>query len=77
MSEHTPVRLNKYLSEIGYCSRRVADKLIEAGRITVNGEAVVMGLKVTPADAIAIDGEKIKDPNHTPCLLYTSDAADE
>lgn len=69
MSEHTPVRLNKYLSEIGYCSRRAADKLIEDGRITVNGEAVVMGLKVTPADTITIDGELVKDPNHTPVYL--------
>ena len=42
------VRLNKYLSEIGHCSRRAADKLIDAGRIQVNGQKVVMGQKVTP-----------------------------
>lgn len=69
MSEYTPIRINKYLSEIGYCSRRAADKLIEEGRVTVNGSPVVMGLKVTPADQITIDGEKIKDPNHTPVYL--------
>ena len=56
MEETQAVRINKYLSEIGYCSRRAADKLIQEGRITVNGEAVEMGLKVTPADEIAVDG---------------------
>ena len=56
MEETQAVRINKYLSEIGYCSRRAADKLIQEGRITVNGKPVEMGLKVTPADEIAIDG---------------------
>ena len=48
----TGTRLNKYLSEIGHCSRRSADKLIEEGRIKVNGKAVIMGQKVTPEDKI-------------------------
>lgn len=55
MEETQAVRINKYLSEIGYCSRRVADKLIQEGRITVNGKPVEMGLKVTPTDEIAVD----------------------
>ncbi|MDG1762786.1 MAG: 23S rRNA pseudouridine(2604) synthase RluF [Flavobacteriaceae bacterium] len=55
------VRLNKYLSEIGHCSRRAADKLIDAGRIQVNGQKVVMGQKVTPQDQIEIDGVLIED----------------
>ena len=50
------VRLNKYLSEIGHCSRRSADKLIDAGRIQVNGQKVVIGQKVSPSDRIEIDG---------------------
>ena len=55
------VRLNKYLSEIGHCSRRAADKLIYAGRIQVNGQKVVMGQKVTPQDQIEVDGVLIED----------------
>ena len=53
------VRINKYLSEIGFCSRRAADKLIEQGRITVNGTPVEMGMKVTAQDKIAVDGERV------------------
>ena len=55
------VRLNKYLSEIGHCSRRAADKLIDAGRIQVNGQKVVRGQKVSPRDRIEIDGILIED----------------
>ena len=54
-------RLNKYLSEIGYCSRRAADKLIEDKRILLNGELPLMGQKVTPEDKIEIDGELVQD----------------
>ena len=53
-------RINKYLSEIGYCSRREADKLIEQGRIMVNSKEAVMGYKVQKDDVIHVDGEKIK-----------------
>ena len=49
-------RINKFLSEIGYCSRREADKLIESGRVTVNGIIPEMGTKVYTSDEIAIDG---------------------
>lgn len=54
-------RLNKYLSQIGYCSRRAADKLIEEKRITVNGDLPVMGQKVSEADTIHIDGALVQD----------------
>ena len=57
----TPVRINKYLSEIGYCSRREADKMIDQGRVVVNGEVIEMGLKVTSKDIIFVDGERIKE----------------
>lgn len=53
-------RINKYLSEIGYCSRRQADKLIEQGRIMINSKEAVMGYKVQKDDVIHVDGEKIK-----------------
>ena len=45
-------RINKYLSEIGYCSRREADKLIEQGRIMVNSKEAKMGYKVQKDDVI-------------------------
>jgi len=54
-------RLNKYLSEIGHCSRRAADKLIDEGRIQVNGKTVLMGQKVNPSDRIEVDGVLIED----------------
>lgn len=53
-------RINKYLSEIGYCSRREADKLIEQGRVMVNSKETVMGYKIQKDDTIHVDGEKIK-----------------
>ena len=59
--DNQEVRLNKYLSEIGHCSRRAADKLIDAGRIQVNGQKVVMGQKVTLKDRIEVDGILVED----------------
>ena len=59
MLQQEPIRLNKYLSELGYCSRREADKLIAAGRIKINGAKIEMGTKVTAADRIEVDGTLI------------------
>ena len=55
MNEGT--RLNKYFSEIGFCSRRAADKLIEQGRVKVNNQDALVGQKVTQNDEIKVDGE--------------------
>ena len=52
-------RLNKAISETGYCSRREADKLIEQGLVTVNGEQVGLGVKVTAEDSISVSGKII------------------
>ena len=52
-------RLNKYLSEAGYCSRRAADRLIEAGRVTINDVVPEMGTKVASEDVVKVDGEII------------------
>jgi len=52
-------RLNKYLSEAGYCSRREADRLIDAGRVTINDVVPEMGTKVAPDDVVKVDGEII------------------
>jgi 23S rRNA pseudouridine2604 synthase len=59
--EKQPKRLNKFLSEVGYCSRRSADKLIEEGRVTVNNLPAEMGAKVNEEDTIAVDGKPIKN----------------
>ena len=53
-------RINKYLSEVGYCSRRAADKLLEEGRITVNGNKPELGTKVSDDDEICVDGVSIR-----------------
>ena len=55
------VRINKYLSEIGHCSRRAADKLIEENRIKVNGQTVIMGQKITAQDRIEVDDILVED----------------
>jgi 23S rRNA pseudouridine2604 synthase len=53
------VRLNKYISETGACSRREADKWIEAGRVTCNGVRSALGHKVQDGDEVRVDGELI------------------
>lgn len=62
MSSENLTRLNKYLSEVGYCSRRKADTLIEQGRVTINGEVPEMGTKVSPGDEVRVNGELIVPP---------------
>ena len=52
-------RLNKYISETGFCSRREADKLIESGRVTINGKRPELGTKVSAKDVVKIDGKSI------------------
>lgn len=54
-------RINKYLSEAGYCSRREADKLIEQGRVTINDEVPAMGTKVGPGDIVKVDGKPVSN----------------
>ena len=53
------MRLNKFISETGVCSRREADKWIEAGRVTCNGQPAVLGTQVSQGDEVRIDGEPI------------------
>ena len=57
--EHAPdsIRINKALSEQGFCSRRQADTLIEQGRVTINGRKAVLGDRVLPSDEIQVDGK--------------------
>jgi len=53
-------RINKYLSEVGYCSRRVADRLIEEGKVAINGKIPEMGAKVKEGDQVKVDGQRIE-----------------
>jgi len=77
--------LNKYISSKGLCSRRVADKWIEQGRVTINGEPAVKGNRVFPGDSVSIDG-KILDVkvdfvymlfNKPPGITCTTDRNDK
>lgn len=54
------IRLNKYISESGICSRREADKFIEAGKVSINGEKAVVGSKVSNTDTVIVNGIAIK-----------------
>lgn len=64
------IRLNKYLSSAGICSRRQADQMIDEGRVTVNGQAAVTGMKVTGQEHICIDGKTVgENAKPKPVLL--------
>ncbi|MCY0968030.1 23S rRNA pseudouridine(2604) synthase RluF [Chryseobacterium wangxinyae] len=67
MQEKT--RINKYLSEVGFCSRRAADKLLEEGRITVNGSVPELGTKISDEDIIEVDGKPIRESEETPIYI--------
>lgn len=60
MDSSNEKRLNKYISESGFCSRREADKLIEGNRVTINGKLPELGTKVAPGDEVLVDGRRIK-----------------
>ena len=57
-------RINKYLSEVGFCSRRAADRLIEEGKVTINGEITEIGSKVKEGDQVEVEGQKIINPTN-------------
>ncbi len=54
------IRINKYLAEAGVCSRREADRLIEDGRVLINGSVAVMGSKVSETDEVTVNGKPVK-----------------
>ncbi len=78
-------RLNKYISDTGTCSRREADKLIEQGRVTVNGKIPELGTKVSDEDVITIDLKPLKSKekliyiafNKPPGITCTTDLKDK
>ncbi|MRX46093.1 23S rRNA pseudouridine(2604) synthase RluF [Pedobacter puniceum] len=60
MSNANDLRLNKAISDTGFCSRREADRLIEEGRVTINGKTGVLGDRVNHEDDVRVDGRRIK-----------------
>ncbi|MBC8060223.1 MAG: 23S rRNA pseudouridine(2604) synthase RluF [Clostridiaceae bacterium] len=67
MTGKSDTRLNKFISEKGICSRREADKFIEAGRVKVNGVVATVGTRVTSEDKVFLNGKHI---NYTEELVY-------
>ena len=74
------VRLNKYLSEAGVCSRRKADEWIQAGRVYVNGVTAQMGMQVSDEDEVVVNGQRIcrqqkfQSPRQNSTTQYSMDA---
>ena len=86
MKNETLTRINKFLSEAGFCSRRAADKLIEEGRVTINGVVPEAGTKISPSDKIKVDGKLIQTSKNKPVyiafnkpvgIVCTTNTADE
>ncbi len=69
MQNNNPIRINKYFSETGICSRREADKFIEQKRITINGKVAVMGDRVSSDDEIRLNGKLIAEKENKPIYL--------
>ena len=69
MEEQKLVRINKYLSEVGFCSRRAADKLLEEGKITINGKVPELGTKVCVDDEIKVNGKLIQENTNKPVYI--------
>ena len=68
--EQSGIRINKYLSDAGICSRREADKLIEAGRVFVEGSAAVSGQKILPGMIVCVDGKEVAQEEKKVLLLF-------
>ena len=59
MENDEGIRINKYFTQVGYCSRRAADKLIDAGEVKINGQVPEKGTKVMPGDVVTVRGEVV------------------
>lgn len=69
------IRINKFLSEVGYCSRREADKLLEQGRITINGKIPELGTKVLPTDEVRVNGQLVTEKEEPKIYLAVNKPA--
>ncbi|NLJ95008.1 MAG: pseudouridine synthase [Clostridiaceae bacterium] len=63
------VRINKYIASAGYCSRRAADKLIEAGKVSINSKKAELGSQIFPGDVVRING-KVIEPQKKEDFVY-------
>ena len=61
--EVKPIRLNKYISDAGICSRREADRLIEAGKVKIDGVTASCGMKVLPNQTVTVGKKEIRGKN--------------
>lgn len=68
--EENGIRINKYLAEAGICSRREADKLVEAGKVLVNGAVATNGVKVSDKDKITVNGKNVKGRDEKVYLAF-------
>jgi 23S rRNA pseudouridine2604 synthase len=64
------VRINKFFTEQGFCSRRAADRMIEEGRVQINGRVAILGDQVTDADVVTVDGRVVKSRPRAVYLAY-------
>ncbi len=64
------IRLNKFMADCGHCSRREADRLIEAGKVLVNGKVAEMGMRVTDDDKVTVGGKVLKREEKTILLIF-------
>ncbi|MDZ4758058.1 MAG: 23S rRNA pseudouridine(2604) synthase RluF [Bacteroidota bacterium] len=69
-NEINTVRLNKAISDTGFCSRREADKIIEQGRVTINDKKGVLGDRVTKDDIIKVDSKPLNQPQKTIYIAF-------
>ncbi|GGE20577.1 pseudouridine synthase [Psychroflexus salis] len=69
MEKEQPVRINKYLSQIGYCSRRKADELLNQGRIKIEGKVPELGTKIIPGQEILVDDKPIPQQENKPVYI--------
>lgn len=83
--EPTGTRINKYLSELGLCSRREADMWIELGRVSINGKIPTAGTRITRRDKVRVDGRVVSEPqedavylafNKPPGVVSTTDPSE-
>lgn len=68
--EENLIRLNKYLSEAGVCSRREADRLTEQGKVVINGVVAKLGDKVAPGDVVEVNGKTVEKEEEKILLAF-------
>ena len=70
------IRLNKYLSDAGICSRREADRLVEDGKVFVDGEVAVMGMQIHPGQKVVCDGKMVSEKEKPVFLIVNKPRRD-